>query len=424
MHYDLFQIRQDCPRGSIFYSCGPPSFFRGCCSEDACTNGGCSTDAAINIPADLISSEDATSTTTTAPKMASGVGAPVTSQVPTPASPSTPYPTVDTIGTDLSNTGVVPPAATAASPFATSSTNPHDEETTGILPQTAIAGISVGATIGLVGVILIIFLLVRRRKQSRRVPSSHDSLRDAYGTKMEHNNHSVTRPSEGHDNEDVFAAFGGRVNSSESSQQIKSPAPSVLPSARSQPDGSYPRSPAHSYIVSPVSPQSTGAVSHQASVKGRDGTEKKKASAPAAFDSNQFFFELDSADTERPAVAELPMDSTAVVAPRPKSEANQTASAHGAHLMPGSCVDTVVAEARNRMPGSFPDTVVQDAKKQSLTRVRVGEASVVSVGNHAQQARPGSYDGAYERAPRLRATMNATDDDVQRNRHVNSWTHL
>lgn len=72
------------------------------------------------------------------------------------------------------------------------------------------------------------------------------------------------------------------------------------------------------------------------------------------------------------------------------------------------------------MPGSFPN-VVKDAQRQKLTRVQSGDTSVVSVGQvKGQSTRPGSYD----HPSRLRATMNATSDDVQRNRHVNSWTHL
>jgi hypothetical protein len=72
------------------------------------------------------------------------------------------------------------------------------------------------------------------------------------------------------------------------------------------------------------------------------------------------------------------------------------------------------------MSPTYPNAVLQDATKQRMTRIKVGETAVISVGNKGRNAQLGSLNEQVQ----LRATMEPTADDIEKNRHVNSWTHL
>jgi hypothetical protein len=162
-------------------------------------------------------------------------------------------------------------------------------------------------------------------------------------------------------------------------------------------------SPVGSSLVGPVSPQISSAIPSAESHKAEDTEQHEENGRLTQTDSKSPYHELDSADTQRPKTAELPVPSS----PKTPSSA------------PGLCHEAGSERAEALMPGSFPN-VIKDAQRQKFTRVQSGDASVVTVGNKTQAIRPGSF----EYPSRLRATMNATADDVKNNRHVNSWSHL
>lgn len=214
---------EDCPPGALFYHC---TGFVGCCLVDACVGpeGNCPS----RPPGD---SSPAPKTKTASPspspslKVTSDDGAPVKTS-------SSLFPTSTPLDTTTSEAPRLSPTTTPPDlPSANSATTPVSTSTTSItsdagsdtpkssLGDTAIAGISMGGAIGGLFLLFVLFLLIRRRKLSKRMPSFVDRRGgDNFQEKLvEDNNHSPLsrRPAQG---EDVFAPFGGEPKHSYHSQ--------------------------------------------------------------------------------------------------------------------------------------------------------------------------------------------------------------
>lgn len=164
---------------------------------------------------------------------------------------------------------------------------------------------------------------------------------------------------------------------------------------------SRPSSPASSRIGSPMTPHYVSSTYAKGSVND-DTIDEEKIGHQVVFAPKPLHFELDSMDTERPNTAELPV---ALVGPTFVQDPGlRSASAPGIHppsLTPG-------------MPGTMNGTT----ERQGQGRVGNGGLGTATVGNrqmgHVSPDRPA----------RIRATLNATPDDLRKNRHVNSWSHL
>ncbi|KAH6646452.1 hypothetical protein BKA67DRAFT_664290 [Truncatella angustata] len=370
-------------------------------------------------------SPSTSSHSTSSVRATSGVGKPVTAGIATemagpstgttmttvaaaslPTTPSTTIVTSGLVGFSPSSTTATSSESKNAGPATTTTAQASNVSSSG-LPRSAIAGISVGVAIGALGLLLALFLLYRCRcrKVAKRMPPYQNNLRGEFDDKNVGNR---AQASEGNRHGDVFAPFGGRASSFESAGALNPGSPSTYRSTKSQNDvaatASYPSSPADSYYLSPLSPPGTGVpLLKGPAAKDDDATAKEnKSDEPAQLDSRPLHFELYSANAEK-QMAELPTPS-----PPQTPRASQSPS----YEVGGDHTESLIS-------GSSPN-MVQNAQQQKLTRVQSGEAAVVSVVNRPQSARPRSYD----HRTRLRATMNATADDVQSNRHVNSWTHL
>ncbi|KAI4596225.1 hypothetical protein KJ359_005732 [Pestalotiopsis sp. 9143b] len=273
------------------------------------------------------------------------------------------------------------------------------------LSQGAVAGIGVGSAAGAVGMLVAIFFLCRRRKHAKRMSSYRENLRDEYNEKDQPvDYHSAAARGTG----DVFAPFGGRATSFKSPKPAQTATPLVSQSLDNRRDEISPisssPSPIRNSFVSPITPQFNSSIREEEPSGNRNAIRSSTPGEPAQSESNRQYYELDSAGTARSNQFELP-------ASVPASTISQAPN--------GVCHDAASDNSEALMPGSFPD-VVKNAQRQKFTRVQSGVAAVVSVGPKNQHSRPGSFDNPSH----LRATMNATADDVKQNRHVNSWTHL
>lgn len=189
----------------------------------------------------------------------------------------------------------------------------------------------------------------------------------------------------------------------------RKPAPlAAFASIESHPDIgasiSSPSCPSLSSSISPSSPPNTGvSLLRESSIRNTNTIAEEQSEETAQLDSRPVYFELDSANIQR-QIAQPPVPSL--------SNTSQT----GQDL--GQNPDSIHPESLR--PGSFPSGV-KSAQRQKLTRVQSGDAFVVSIGQlRVQSLRPSPHD----HPSRPRATMNATTDDVESNRHVNSWSHL
>ncbi|KAK8019660.1 hypothetical protein PG990_004798 [Apiospora arundinis] len=352
-------------------------------------------DGCTNSAAPLRASPTATPTddpgptpTTTSEIEISSVGTPETADpTDTKTSPAT-TPWTDATTTDSTGTTPSPTATTITvpqphptSPDPTFGSNSTDDSFT--LGRAEIAGISVGGVIGGLLILFIIFLMIRRRKLAKRMPSFVDARGGQFDEKLMHDNQ---RPAMGARNEshgdDVFAPFGGRATSPTKNTGRET----VEPLKRlGTPHGSILSMGGHSSVVSPITPTSTG-VSNWKNFPGgqaNDAIEEESPGAPAQLDSSPVYIELDSTETERPGPTELPTISVPLPIPRPKSASDVLK--HPGLLIPGY---------------------------RSVT----GPVMQSDSGQHGR-ARSDSGDP-------LRGTLNATSAEKQSNRHVNSWTHL
>lgn len=203
----------ECPKGSSYFRCGGGQTvtWSGCCSTDGCGSGGCPIDAEINIS--IAPGTPWPTFTSDIPKVTSDVGAPVTAGISSITTVTTPTVVVDTTALD---TDYYTPTSTITAEISTrtlttttsSVVSQPSEVAAGGLPHTVIAGISVGSTIALLVIFLVAFLLIRRRKHAKRMPSYRENLREDYDDKAMSNN---TQATSGYDAADVFAPFGGNA---------------------------------------------------------------------------------------------------------------------------------------------------------------------------------------------------------------------
>ncbi|KAH8676333.1 hypothetical protein BX600DRAFT_508495 [Xylariales sp. PMI_506] len=409
-----------CPSGTAFYHCNAYNY-SGCCKKDACDPeyAGC-TNIDGNNPDQTNSSSDGTATTTI--RSTRSVGDPVTAPTPTTsasttASPSSAVTTSQVTVNGNSNTASADISASSGGPDVLTTTpvptktsvgNSTDATQAGTslnLGQGAIAGISIGASIAFLGVIFLMFLLIRRRWISNRVISyQHHEYRDDDDRDTKNVIHggdipftSITACNSTNDRQ--LPAIDSFPTSSGQWQELPTEKNAAWPFSRA----SNPISPISAQIISPISPLSTAQATFDESIGDSKGNYANGSEEPAQLDSRPVYFELDSTMTtiDQPDGAISPVALT----PRLGQSYELTPKEHAVH-------------PKSLTPG-LPGAVLSNATKQSLTRVRVGEAAVVSVSTTQHR----SHD-SYDHPTRTSATLNATAEDIQRNRHVNSWTHL
>lgn len=181
-------------------------------TDDPCTDDDC------HDSSPPLGGSDSDSTTS-ATEIVS-VGPPVTATPTTGSTESATGPTATTpaeaTSTDTANTTPTPTATTITIPpprQTGSSTSPLPSNNTGdnfTLGRAEIAGISVGGVIGGLLLLFVIFLLIRRRKLAKRMPSFVDARGDQFDEKLMHNNQRSAIGARSESNgEDVFAPFGG-----------------------------------------------------------------------------------------------------------------------------------------------------------------------------------------------------------------------
>ncbi|KAI0124675.1 hypothetical protein BJ170DRAFT_469734 [Xylariales sp. AK1849] len=422
---DLLAHKRDDCLDSQFYNCF--NGFWGCCWQDPCSEEEpvCPFDPSIYTSISVtIDPDDATSTSFVSSEATSGNGPPVTAEGPSmttrtassaSAMPETTDGTSSTMISMTRSTWSTTSSTTDTPPTNTASSTPGISNSSSRISQGAVAGISIGAAVILLAMVCILILLIRRHKLSKRMPSCHDSTAKAYDDEK-HDAHKNQTNSIGRGaSDDVFAPFGGRATSFELSQPLRSPVPAHS-SARSRKDfvvGSSRQSqlisPVSSYIDAPISPLNTSPAESRKLTRDRDTTNEEQASGPAHLDSKPIYFELDSEASQRPP---LNASSTPASPVSTRGQASQdddtaaTAITHPSPLTPG-----------------FSSAVLRDATTQSLVRVPGGRAAVVTVGTGGQPGpRPTSSSSAC--LPRIGATLNATADELEEKRHVNSWDHL
>ncbi|KAK8137715.1 hypothetical protein PG984_001095 [Apiospora sp. TS-2023a] len=174
------------------------------------------------------------------------------------------------------------------------------------LGRAEIAGISVGGVIGGLLLLFVIFLLIRRRKLAKRMPSFVDARGDQFDEKLMHNNQKLATGARSESNgEDVFAPFGGRANSPVKNAERGSATPSMRPENKHD---SLRSTGGHNSLVSPITPTNTGpgAWKDLPGDRGQCTIEEEQPDTPAQLDSQPVYIELDSRDTERQRPAELP----------------------------------------------------------------------------------------------------------------------
>jgi hypothetical protein len=133
-----------------------------------------------------------------------------------------------------------------------------------------------------------------------------------------------------------------------------------------------------------------------------NAVDEEKVGHPVLFAPKPFQFELDSLDTERPNTAELP------------AAAVQPMFAQGPGLQSASAPGTYPRPLTPGIPG------VMNGNTQRQGQGRYGNGGVDTAAVRTRQMGHVSPD----RPALIRATLNATPDDLRKNRHVNSWSHL
>lgn len=217
-------VRQngECPLGGEYYSC---QNFQGCCFVDPCGPGGsCSSKPPGNGSPGRKTTEAITKSPSPSPspKLTSGNGPPVKaspSPSPSPTPPDTTTQDAQTLSPPTTPPNF-PSATTATIPVSSSTTSTTSDAGSGTpnssLGDTAIAGISIGGSIGGLFLLFILFLLVRRRKLSKRMPSFVDRRGDEkIQQKLVEDNSQLPlgrRPAQAQ-YDDVFALFGGESKS-------------------------------------------------------------------------------------------------------------------------------------------------------------------------------------------------------------------
>ncbi|KAF3007217.1 hypothetical protein E8E14_007541 [Neopestalotiopsis sp. 37M] len=340
---------------------------------------------------------------TTSHRASSDVGDPATGNSPeSTSSTDIVTSTTDEPSNTPAETAHATTSYTTVSPTTTAGTTTN---ASGHLSDGAVAGVSVGTSVAFVALLGVAFFLLHRRRHAKRMPSYRDNMREEFNEKEPKQDSQP--PAASGDGADVFAAFGGRANSFETPkahQTVTPSAPRYFPDRQDNVSPlTSPTSPARVSYVSPITPQFMSSIHPSEPSGNRDTISSRAPSVPVELDSSRLFYELDSADTARSNMFELPAPTPPMTPQTALGLGHEAKSDHSEALM----------------PGSFPN-MVKDAQRQKFTRVQSGDAALVDIGARSQSSRPGSFD----QPTHLRATMNATADDVKSNRHVNSWAHL
>ncbi|KAK7951856.1 uncharacterized protein PG986_007584 [Apiospora aurea] len=352
-------------------------------TADPCKEGGCDDTFAT-------STNDPDPDPTTTPSEIASVGPPMTAAPTDTTTSSATVSSAETASTESTSatpsptatTITVPPPHQTGQPTSVPEGNDAGDRST--LGRAEIAGISAGGVVGGLLLIFVVFLLIRRRKLAKRMPSFVDARGDQLDEKLMHDNQRAARGVRTESNgEDVFAPFGGRAASPAKQTEQDS---AELSERLGTPHNSMRSMGGNSSLVSPITPTNTGSGAWKDLPGGRahDTIEEETSDVPAQLDSSPVYIELDSRDTERPAPAELPSALGPPSIPRPKS------------------TNDVLNHPRLLTPG--------------FSRTMTG---TIMQSDAAQHGRARSDSGNP-----LRGTLNATSAEWESNRHVNSWTHL
>ncbi|KAI1634332.1 hypothetical protein F4809DRAFT_528978 [Biscogniauxia mediterranea] len=211
-----------CPIGSVYYKCKLNNF-DGCCRADPCANPGpspCKDEDSPSITPTSTSktmdndstTSDATSTESPTTHASSVTGTTlVTSVLSTTDATGGPSAITETVSLP-SPTGVS--QGSDSSPSSSSSS----------LSKGEVVGASIGGTIGALALLLIIFLLIRRHRISKRMSSTRGNSPTFFDEKSVIDQTQSTPKGNSGEN-DVFAPFGGRANS----QEVDRPSPTSRP---------------------------------------------------------------------------------------------------------------------------------------------------------------------------------------------------
>ncbi|KAK8089495.1 hypothetical protein PG997_004456 [Apiospora hydei] len=276
-------------------------------TADPCKEGGCDDTFAT-------ATNDPDPDPTTTPSEIASVGPPMTAAPTDTTTSSATVSSADTTSTGSTSATSSPTATTITVPpphqtgQPTSVPEGNDASDSFTLGRAEIAGISAGGVIGGLLLIFVVFLLIRRRKLAKRMPSFVDARGDQLDEKLMHDNQRAARGVRTESNgEDVFAPFGatGRATSPAKHTDQDS---AELSKRLGTPHNSMRSMEGNSSLVSPITPTNTGPGAWKDLPGGRahDTIEEETSDVPAQLDSSPVYIELDSRDTERPAPAELP----------------------------------------------------------------------------------------------------------------------
>ncbi|KAI0599350.1 hypothetical protein F4775DRAFT_122321 [Biscogniauxia sp. FL1348] len=214
-----------CPIGSVYYKCKLNNF-DGCCRTDPCANPGPSpckdednpsaTPTSTSQTSDNDSTtSDATSTESPTTHASSATGTTlVTSVLSTTDATGGPTVTTETVSLPLP-TGLN--QGSDSSPSSSSSS----------LSKGEVVGASIGGTIGALALLLIIFLLIRRHRISKRMSSTRGTSPTLFDEKFVIDQTQSSPKGKGGEN-DVFAPFGGRANSQEIDRTVSTSRPGYI----------------------------------------------------------------------------------------------------------------------------------------------------------------------------------------------------
>jgi hypothetical protein len=192
------QSLRDClvGTGTQWYTCN--NGFKGCCSENPC-DGSCPDPPEIQHPFSTFSSATTVRKTTSTSPATSATASATTSSAGT------------STGTDqstISPTSTLTELTQSGTSTAESIATPSDavvDHRVGSLSSAAVAGISVGGTLAISLVVLIAFLLLRRRRIMKRMSSIRARPPD-----VDNEPKFLTERRYSNGEADVFAPFGGQ----------------------------------------------------------------------------------------------------------------------------------------------------------------------------------------------------------------------
>ncbi|KAF2226615.1 hypothetical protein BDZ85DRAFT_293535 [Elsinoe ampelina] len=204
----VLYVRQDCPQGFNFYSCG--NGFRGCCGVEPCNPGSTCPEEERAAGSSTIRSTPPTTTTrspppptttrvtlTTPPPSRTSSDTDPTSSTTLPSTASSSAST-----TTSSSASTTSPTTTSATATSTSASQPENETPAQVDGRKPNTGLIAGSTVGGVVVLIILIILlscvlIRRRKKANAMHQATLHRRQSM------------QPMETADKQGIFAPFGG-----------------------------------------------------------------------------------------------------------------------------------------------------------------------------------------------------------------------